>query len=62
MRDIPMPEIGEKYQRLYGDRQIVTVHNYSPEGMIMIKDSNGVHFVSVTTFYRYFRKVKQDLQ
>lgn len=57
MRDIPLPEIGEKYQRLYGDKQIVTVQKFTVDGMIMVKDSNGVHFVSITTFYRYFRKV-----
>lgn len=55
-----MPKIGNKYTRLYGDRNIVKVLSVSANKWVQIKDTNGVHFISLDTFEKYFREVDDE--
>ena len=53
-----MPSRGEQYKRLYGDKQTVVVEAIAPKGFVKIRDDNGIHFVRVESFGKYFKKVE----
>jgi len=58
-----MPKIGDKFQRVYGDKKIVVVLAVQPiTGLVKIKDGSGVHsgihYVSAESFEKYFESVE----
>jgi len=55
-----LPEIGETYRRKQGDRGHVTVVKITEDEYVVIKDCNGRHFVKLSTFNRYFERVRDD--
>ena len=52
-----MPKVGETYQRKHGNKQTVTVVSVN-DGLIKIKDADGIHFVSTHIFSQFFKEVK----
>ncbi|WP_456432845.1 hypothetical protein [Nitratifractor sp.] len=55
-----LPEIGEIYRRKQGDRSHVKVVKITEDEYVVIRDYNGRHFVKLSTFNRYFERVKDD--
>ena len=52
-----MLKIGCRYLRKHGNKQTVTVLGIK-DGQVQIKDADGVHFVSESIFFQYFKEVK----
>lgn len=55
-----LPETGEAYRRKQGDRANVIVVKITEDEYVVIRDYNGRHFVKLSTFNRYFERVKDD--
>ncbi len=55
-----LPETGEVYQRKRGDKGYIKVIRVTHDKHVEIKDRNGRHFVMLSTFNRYFSRVKND--
>ena len=55
-----LPEIGETYRRKQGDRAHVKVVKITEDEYVVVRDYNGRHFVKLSTFNRYFERVKDD--
>ena len=55
-----LPEIGETYRRKQGDRSHVKVVKITEDEYVVVRDYNGRHFVKLSTFNRYFERVKDD--
>lgn len=55
-----MPSKGEKYKRLYGSRDVVVVEAVTPDGYVAFRDIDGMHFVKIESFEKYFEKIKDD--
>ena len=53
------PNKGDRYQRLYGDKEVVVVESLSPTGYIKIRDNNGIHFVRAESFDKHFKKIEK---
>lgn len=53
-----MPNKGERYRRLYGNKEVVRVDAVTPDGYVKIRDMDGTHFVKVESFEKYFEKVE----
>lgn len=54
-----MPSKGERYRRLYGNKEVVRVYGVTPDGYVKIRDMDGYHFVKVESFDKYFEKVEE---
>ncbi len=52
-----MLKINGDYIRKYGNKQTITVLDVK-DGLVEIKDADGVHFVSEKVFSQFFREVK----
>ncbi len=55
-----LPEIGETCRRKQGDRSHVKVVKITEDEYVVVRDYNGRHFVKLSTFNRYFERVKDD--
>ena len=53
-------KVGSKYKRKRGNRDIVKVIKYSPDGFVTIQDSDGRHFVREEIIQDYFEEVQED--
>lgn len=54
-----MPKINTDYVRKHGNKQTVTVLDVK-DGLVKIKDADGIHFVSANIFSQFFREVKAE--
>ena len=52
-----MPKINTQYERKHGNKGIVTVISISDDGMVKIKDTDGISFVKASTFYQFLKEV-----
>jgi len=60
MRNQTIPEAGERYKRTLGNEGEVTVIGVSSDEFVKFKDADGMHFVKLSSFNRYFKRIKND--
>ena len=54
------PKVGEKFRRLYGSKDVVTVLGITPDKYVKFRDVDGLHFVSIESFESFFERVDDE--